>query len=71
MQLLILSEAGIIPLLTKGFDLTIFMNFVVGNDVFSMSTQRFIGPYLANQNTLEKMKNRFTLIDPSTGKEKY
>ncbi len=35
----------------KGFDLTIFMNFVVGNDVFSMSTQRFIGPYLANQNT--------------------
>ena len=42
----------------KGFDLTIFMNFVVGNDVFSMSTQRFIGPYLANQNTLEKMKNR-------------
>ena len=53
----------------KGFDLTIFMNFVVGNDVFSMSTQRFIGPYLANQNTLEKMKNRFTLIDPSTGKE--
>lgn len=53
----------------KGFDLTIFMNFVVGNDVFSMSTQRFIGPYLANQNTLEKMKNRFTLVDPSTGKE--
>lgn len=53
----------------KGFDLTIFMNFVVGNDVFNMSTQRFIGPYLANQNTLEKMKNRFTLIDPSTGKE--
>ena len=45
------------------------MNFVVGNDVFSMSTQRFIGPYLANQNTLEKMKNRFTLIDPLTGKE--
>lgn len=53
----------------KGFDLTVFMNFVVGNDVFNMSTQRFIGPYLANQNTLEKMKNRFTLIDPSTGKE--
>ena len=24
----------------KGFDLTIFMNFVVGNDVFSMSTHR-------------------------------
>nr|WP_044137945.1 TonB-dependent receptor [Bacteroides oleiciplenus] len=53
----------------KGFDLTLFFNFVVGNDVFNMSTQRFIGPYLANQNTLDKMKNRFTLIDPSTGKE--
>ena len=53
----------------KGFDLTIFMNFVIGNDVFNMSTQRFIGPYLANQNTLAKMANRFTLIDPVTGKE--
>ncbi len=53
----------------KGFDLTIFMNFVVGNDVFNMSTQRFIGPYLPNQNTIAKMANRFTLIDPQTGKE--
>lgn len=53
----------------KGFDLTIFMNFVVGNDVFNMSTQRFIGPYLANQNSLSKMANRFVLIDPTTGKE--
>ena len=53
----------------KGFDLSIFMNFVVGNDVFNMSTQRFIGPYLPNQNTLAKMNNRFTLIDPQTGKE--
>ena len=53
----------------KGFDLTIFMNFVVGNDVFNMSTQRFIGPYLANQNTIAKMANRFMLIDPQTGKE--
>jgi hypothetical protein len=34
------------------------MNFVLGNDVFNMSTQRFIGPYLANQNTLSKMANR-------------
>lgn len=34
-----------------------------------MSTQRFIGPYMANQNTLAKMADRFTLIDPQTGKE--
>lgn len=53
----------------KGFDLNIFMNFSVGNDVFNMSTQRFVGPYLANQNTISKMANRFTLIDPATGKE--
>lgn len=53
----------------KGFDLSVFMNFSFGNDVFNMSTQRFIGPYLSNQNTLAIMNNRFTLIDPSTGKE--
>lgn len=51
----------------KGFDLTVFMNFVYGNDVFNMSTQRFIGPYLPNQNSLSTMANRFTLIDPATG----
>ncbi len=53
----------------KGIDLTIFMNFSVGGDVFNMSTQRFIGPYLANQNTIADMANRYTLIDPLTGKE--
>ena len=53
----------------KGFDLNVFMTFAVGGDVFNMSTQRFIGPYLANQNTISTMKNRFMLIDPETGKE--
>ena len=53
----------------KGIDLTVFMNFSYGNDVFNMSTQRFIGPYLANQNTISVMNDRFTLIDPATGKE--
>ncbi len=53
----------------KGFDLTLFMNFVYGNEVFNMSTQRFIGPYMANQNSVAKMANRFMLIDPLTGKE--
>ena len=41
----------------KGFDLTLFMNFVYGNEVFNMSTQRFIGPYMANQNSVAKMGN--------------
>ena len=53
----------------KGFDLNVFMTFAVGGDVFNMSTQRFIGPYLANQNTISTMKDRFMLIDPETGKE--
>lgn len=53
----------------KGFDLNIFMNFSVGNDVFNMSTQRFVGPYLANQNSIGDMANRFKLIDPLNGKE--
>lgn len=53
----------------KGFDLSVFMNFSYGNKVFNMSTQRFIGPYLPNQNTLSTMNRRFTLIDPATGEE--
>lgn len=53
----------------KGFDLNIFMNFSYGNKIFNMSSQRFIGPYLPNQNTLTVMNSRFQLIDPTTGKE--
>ncbi len=29
----------------KGFDLSVFMVFSYGNDIFNMSTQRFVGPY--------------------------
>ncbi|BAV05270.1 TonB-linked outer membrane protein, SusC/RagA family [Filimonas lacunae] len=53
----------------SGFDFTVFMNFAVGGKVFNANTQRFIGPYLPNQNTLTAMNSRFTLIDPATGKE--
>lgn len=53
----------------KNFDLSVFVNFAVGGDVFNMNTQRYIGPYLPNQNTIASMANRFTLIDPLTGKE--
>lgn len=52
----------------KGFDLSVFMNFSYGNKIFNMSTQRFIGPYLPNQTMSALMGNRFTLIDPATGK---
>ena len=53
----------------KGFDLSVFMNFSYGNEVFNMNSQRFIGPYLPNQNSLEVMKDRFVLVDPVTGKQ--
>lgn len=53
----------------KGIDLTVFMNFAVGGQVFNMNSQRFIGPYLPNENTLTVSNSRFTLIDPLTGKQ--
>lgn len=53
----------------KGFDLSIFVNFSYGNDIVNMNSQRFIGPYLSNQNSLQVMNSRFTLIDPATGME--
>lgn len=53
----------------QGFDLTVFMDFAVGGKIFDMNSQRFIGPYLPNENTLDVMNNRYTLVDPATGKE--
>ena len=53
----------------KNFDLTVFVNFSAGNKIFNMNTQRFIGPYLPNQNQLDVTNTRFTLIDPQTGRE--
>lgn len=53
----------------KGFDLSVFLTFAVGGDVFNMNAQRYIGPYLPNQNTLASMAGHYTLIDPVTGKE--
>lgn len=53
----------------KNWDLSVFMNFSYGNDVFNANVQRFLGPYLPNQNSLEKMNERFVLIDPQTGVE--
>ena len=50
----------------KGFDLSVFLNFAYGNKVFNMNSQRFMGPYLPNQNSLGYMADRFTLIDPNT-----
>ncbi|HLR50070.1 MAG TPA: TonB-dependent receptor [Candidatus Sphingobacterium stercoripullorum] len=53
----------------KGFDLSVFLNFSYGAQVFNMNSQRFMGPYLPNQNSMGSMADRFTLVDPQTGKE--
>lgn len=53
----------------KDFDLSVFLNFSYGNKVFNGSIQRFLGPYLPNQNNMSRMAKRFVLIDPATGKE--
>jgi TonB-linked SusC/RagA family outer membrane protein len=53
----------------KGFDVSVFMNFCYGNQVFNANTRRFLGPYLPNQTSMAIMANRFRLIDPNTGKE--
>lgn len=53
----------------KNFDLSIFMNFVSGNDVVNLSTQRFVSSYISNQNALSILANRYTTIDPTTGLE--
>ncbi len=53
----------------KNLDLSIFMNFVYGNDVINLSTQRFVSSYISNKNALSILANRYTTIDPSTGIE--
>jgi len=53
----------------KGLDLSVFMVFSYGNDIYNMSTQRFIGPYQPCQNMLSETADRYTLLDPVTGKE--
>lgn len=53
----------------KGFDLSVFVNFVYGNDVLNLNKRDFMGPYLAYTNSFFPMANRFVLIDPATGRE--
>ena len=53
----------------KGFDLSVFMSFSLGNKVWNLNKVRYYGPYLGNMNSFSEMGGRFTLIDPATGKE--
>ncbi len=47
----------------KNFDLSVFMNFVVGNDIYNANKLEWTDGAFANLNTLDMVKNRFTNIN--------
>ena len=53
----------------KGFDLNLFMNFSIGNDIYNATAQA-LSPYGPFQNTLNDFgSNYYRLIDPATGQQ--
>lgn len=51
----------------RDFDLNIFMNFSVGNDIYN-ATKQALSPYGPFQNTMNEFGNNYYhLIDPATG----
>ncbi|WP_277231832.1 TonB-dependent receptor [Phocaeicola salanitronis] len=53
----------------KGFDLSVFMKFSIGNDIYN-ATKHSMSPYAMFQNVPKEFgENYYRLIDPSTGKE--
>lgn len=53
----------------KGFDLNVFMNFSIGNDIYNAS-KHSTSPYAMFQNTLSEFgDNYYRLIDPVTGQK--
>lgn len=49
----------------KNFDLSVFVNFVVGNDIYNANKLEWTDGAFPNMNTLDIMKNRFTYINAS------
>ena len=49
----------------KGFDASVFLNFVYGNDIYNANKIDFTSSYLANQNVLGVMRDRWRTIDAS------
>ena len=47
----------------KGFDLSIFMNFQIGNDVLNYQRARLMATYGTNYNQHRDLAGRFTYID--------
>ena len=53
----------------RGFDLSVFMKFSIGNDVYN-ATKHSMSPYAAFQNVPTEFGNHYYhLIDPQTGKQ--
>ena len=51
----------------KGFDCSVFLNFVVGNDIYNANNIEWTDGTFPNLNLLGKMRDRWTNIDPNTG----
>jgi hypothetical protein len=49
--------------------LSVFLNFSYGNNVLNLNKQQFMGPYLGMVNAFSAMADRYTLIDPASGRE--
>ncbi|MNL03678.1 TonB dependent receptor [compost metagenome] len=49
----------------KNFDLSMFVNFVVGNDVYNANKIEFTNSYTPNTNMLAVMKDRWKTVDAS------
>lgn len=47
----------------KGFDASVFLNFVYGNNIYNANKIDFTSSYLANQNVLGLMRDRWRTID--------
>lgn len=53
----------------KGFDLNVFMNFSIGNDVYN-ATKHSMSPYAPYQNVPKEFgQHYYRLIDPTTGQK--
>lgn len=51
----------------KNFDASVFVNFVVGNDIYNANKLEWTDGAFPNLNTLDIVKDRFTYINPSNG----
>jgi TonB-linked SusC/RagA family outer membrane protein len=51
----------------KQFDLSVFMNFSIGNDVYNANKIELTNGYSNNSNMLAIMENRWKVVSPTTG----